>query len=69
MTCYMGCGLAWVLYNSTSRTFRKSVAISNEIKRPWIPLVALVIGLFLWPLGLIGCAVLEAVKRRKEEKE
>lgn len=64
-SCYLGVGLVWCLWNSSSRMFQRSVAMSNEMKKPWITLIALIIGMFIWPLGLIGILVFEAMKRRK----
>lgn len=69
LSCYLGCGLIWVLWNSSSRMFQRSVAMSNAMKKPWITLIALVIGLFTWPIGLIGIFVLEVTKRKREEDE
>jgi hypothetical protein len=69
LSCYMGCGLVWVLWQSSSRIFRRTVELSREFHHPWIPPVALIIGILVWPLGLLGTVMLDAINSRKEKKE
>lgn len=55
---YIGIGVLWGLWNSTSRTFRTVASNANVHGQSWALLVAFMIGVFLWPIGLVTTVVL-----------
>lgn len=68
-TTYLGLGLVWVLWNSQSRFARTVSQINEKNGYWWATPLSLMVGILIWPLGLLIGLVAEAVKRRKEGEE